>query len=217
MSEPARPALTPEGFAQRTGVSRETLARLIAYERLLRAWQSRINLVGASSMDDLWHRHMLDSAQLAPHVPADSRVLLDIGSGAGFPGLVLAILLGRETHLVESDSRKCAFLREAARITGTVVQIHRARIERLDPFPADVITARAVAALPILLDYAAPFLTAPPAAPTLCLFAKTRAALEEELTAAQKLWHMYVDIADSGTDSSGVIVRLWGLARERSG
>ena len=110
--------MTPEAFRRATGVSRETLSRLENYAEILKHWQSRVNLVGAATLPDLWRRHMYDSAQLAAHLPPSARIITDIGSGAGFPGLVLAIMLGLETHLIEANKRKCAFLREAARATG---------------------------------------------------------------------------------------------------
>src|SRR6266446_2343020 len=121
-SPPApREPLDPTGFTALTGVSRETLARLEAYAALLAQWNERINLVGRDTRRDIWRRHFLDSAQLLPHVPAGTRSLADLGSGAGFPGLVLAILGVCGVELVESDARKCAFLREAARIAGAPV------------------------------------------------------------------------------------------------
>jgi 16S rRNA (guanine527-N7)-methyltransferase len=103
----------PEDFAAATGVSRETIERLSAYAALLVKWQARINLVSASTLEDLWRRHMLDSAQLLPLLPEGTTSVIDLGSGAGFPGLVLAILGIPEVHLIESDQRKCVFLTEA--------------------------------------------------------------------------------------------------------
>ncbi len=134
------------------------MERLTIYaERLIR-WNTRINLVGAASMADPWRRHMLDSAQLVDHLPARATELVDLGSGAGFPGLVLAIISGLRTHLIEADTRKAAFLREAVRLTGASATVHSIRIENLEPFPVDVITARALAPLPALLVYASPIL-----------------------------------------------------------
>src|SRR5579872_6350644 len=108
-----------DGFAKRIVVSRETLDRLTLYVELLIAWNRRINLVGANTIGDIWRRHILDSAQLMPLLPDGTRVVVDVGSGAGLPGLVLAMLGVPEVHLVESDQRKAAFLREAQRVTGT--------------------------------------------------------------------------------------------------
>jgi 16S rRNA (guanine527-N7)-methyltransferase len=199
--------LTPEEFQRLTNVSRETLARLARHLELVRAWQKRINLVGARSLDDAWRRHVLDSAQLLDHLPPGARTVLDIGSGAGFPGLVLALLGVPDVHLVESDRRKAAFLREAARQTGTQVTIHAERVEALAPFPVDVVTARACAPLSRLLELAEPFLQLrrrPACEPAragpgpVCLFPKGRTA-DEELTAAGKTWKMRVDRLPSRT------------------
>ena len=116
--------LTRQQAGELLGVSRETLDRLQAYLDLLARWQQRINLVGASTLADPWRRHVLDSAQLWRWWPDRARVLADLGSGAGLPGLVLAVLGAPVTHLVESDRRKAAFLREAARATGALVTVH---------------------------------------------------------------------------------------------
>src|SRR5438128_2737225 len=127
-------------FAAETGVSRETLARLDAYAELLRQWAPRINLVAASTLADSWRRHFLDSAQLLPLIPPEARSLIDLGSGAGFPGLVLAIIGVPGVELVEADARKCAFLREAARIAAAPVRIHNTRIESVPAHAVDVVT-----------------------------------------------------------------------------
>ena len=108
-----------DDFRQVSGVSRETLERLRIYEALLRKWQAKINLVGPATLDDAWRRHFLDSAQLFPLLPANAQVVVDLGSGAGFPGLVLAVMGVPTVHLIESDLRKAAFLREVARETAT--------------------------------------------------------------------------------------------------
>ena len=205
--------LTPEDFARQASVSRETLDRLKRYADLLLKWQKAINLVSGESLGDLWRRHFLDSAQLRPLIPAQAKTLLDLGSGAGFPGLVLAILGVPEVHLVESDSRKSAFLREAARVTGLTnpgqVTLHSRRIEQLAPWPVDVVTARGCADLDKLLTYAAPFLKPD----TICLFPKGR-TVNEELTRAAKKWTMTVQRRSSMTDSSGVILQIGHIRRE---
>jgi 16S rRNA (guanine527-N7)-methyltransferase len=199
--------LTSEAFRAATDVSRETLARLEIYADLLATWQRRINLVGPSTLPDLWRRHMLDSAQLAPLVPGGTRTLLDLGSGAGFPGLVLAILGAAEAvHLVEADARKCAFLREAAVRTGTAVTLHNSRIDAVAPFEADAVTARALAPLPKLLSLAAPFL----GPESVCLLHKG-ARWQDELTEAGKDWIMRADRQVSLTDPNAVILRLTEL------
>jgi 16S rRNA (guanine527-N7)-methyltransferase len=209
MTRPTRVSLTPEGFARLVHVSRETLDRFRAYHELLAAWNRRINLVGRDTMGDPWRRHFLDSAQLFPLLPPKARVLVDLGSGAGFPGLVLAILGVAEVHLIEADQRKAAFLREAARVAAVSARIHARRIEQVPPFVADVVTARALAPLPALLDLAAPFL----GPKTVCLFLKGQGAAEE-LTAAAEAWKMRAERFPSVSDPAGTILRLETLARE---
>ena len=191
-----------------SGVSRETRERLNTYADLLRKWQRSINLVGPRTLDDLWNRHFTDSAQLLPLIPPTSRVLVDFGSGAGFPGLVLAILGVAEVHLIESDQRKATFLREVARATGTPVTVHAKRIEQVAPVPADVVSARALAPLGDLLGFAAPFLHSD----SLCLFPKGQMA-EDELTAASKTWNINVDRIQSVTDPSATILRVSQVSR----
>jgi 16S rRNA (guanine527-N7)-methyltransferase len=200
--------LTAEQFAARLSVSRETVDRLRAYADLLVKWQRRINLVGPATLPDLWCRHMLDSAQLLPLLP--SGVIVDLGSGAGFPGLVLAILGAGPVHLVDSDARKCAFLREAVRLTGAAASVHNQRIEAIAAFPVTAVTARALAPLSRLLELAAPFL----APETQCLFLKGRGS-EDELTEAAKDWMMTVERIASQSDPSGFVLRLREVRRGR--
>jgi 16S rRNA (guanine527-N7)-methyltransferase len=191
-------------------VSRETVSALETYAGLLRKWQKAINLVAGSTVDDIWARHFLDSAQLVPLLPEGDGHVTDLGSGAGFPGLVLALLTGRPTNLVESDQRKVAFLGEVARATGCAgrVQIHAARVEALKPWVSPIITARALADLTQLLDWASPFL----ATATVCIFPKGAKA-EQELTAALRVWKMTVERRRSVTDPTGLILRLSHLER----
>lgn len=195
-------------------VSRETAARLEAYGSLLQKWQERINLVSGSTLADLWRRHILDSGQTFRHLPAATRVVVDLGAGAGFPGLVLAAMGVPEVHLVESDIRKCAFLREAARVMGLSVSVHAKRIEKISPFPVDVVTARALAPLSELLHYAEPFLSRAQRdeKSVECLFLKGRTA-EDELTAAGKEWNMDIERLPSLSDPEGLILRLSEVTR----
>ena len=197
--------LSAEGFAARCSVSRETLDRFRAYLGLLRRWQPAINLVGPATLEDPWRRHFWDSAQLLPHIPESARSLLDLGSGAGFPGLVLAILGVPGVTLVESDGRKAAFLREAARETGAPVAIQAGRLERLGDRigPPDIITARAVASLDLLLDRIKLYITPN----TICLFHKGR-QVDKEIDAARRRWRMTLNKIPSETDPSGVILRV---------
>ncbi|MCS6987678.1 MAG: 16S rRNA (guanine(527)-N(7))-methyltransferase RsmG [Sphingomonadaceae bacterium] len=146
--------MTPDEFATLFAVPRGTLERLARYEALLRDHQRRMNLVASSTLADVWGRHFADSAQLAAVVPP-GRHWLDVGSGAGFPGLVLALLGHGPVTLVESVAKKCRFLHAAAAELGLEAQVRviHARIERLPPQGAQVITARATASLDRLLDW----------------------------------------------------------------
>ena len=200
--------MTLDQFAGQADVSRETLARLKRYAEMLEKWNQRINLVGRGTVEDLWRRHMLDSAQLLPLIPPDTGSVADLGSGAGFPGLVLAICGVKNVHLIEADRKKCAFLREVARETDTPVTIHNKRIEEIESFQADIVTSRALAPLPKLLDMAAPFTKKH----SILLFLKGRSA-DGELTEAAKEWNMRVDQIPSQTDPEGMILRLEAISR----
>jgi len=197
-----------EDFRVATGVSRETLDRLRVHADLLARWSTRVNLVSRASLADLWRRHMLDSAQLRPLVPSICRRLVDLGSGAGFPGMVLAILGVPGVELVEATARKCAFLREVARLTDTAVTIRQARVEALDATPADVITARGFAPLSRLFPLAYPLVDHN----TLFLLLKG-ARVDEELTTARETWTMTLRRIQSASDPSGVVLHIQGLKR----
>jgi 16S rRNA (guanine527-N7)-methyltransferase len=201
----------PQEFASKTDVSRETLAHLKAYAELLAGWNARHNLVSAKSLEDLWQRHFWDSAQLAPLIPAQARTLADLGSGAGFPGLVLAEMLrGRvAVTLYEATAKKCAFLTAAAERMVLPVAIRNLRTEDAPVQVFDVVTARACAPLPRLLTYAQRF-TGPN---TVCLFLKGQ-NVGSELTEAHKSWKMKVRQVPSLSDSSGTILELTELAND---
>ena len=199
--------LTAEEFAAETGVSRETLSHLQAYAALLRQWNDRINLVGRDSLRDPWRRHFLDAAQLLPFIPNAAQGLIDLGSGAGFPGLVLAIMGVPGVELIEADARKCAFLREAARIAAARVTIRNTRIETVPHHPVDVVTARGCAPLDKLLVLSQQLI----GPQTTCLFLKGERA-EEELTAALPAWTMTASLHPSRSDPRGVIVVLEQIA-----
>jgi 16S rRNA (guanine527-N7)-methyltransferase len=201
-------ALSPAAFQAQTGVSRETLARFVAYADLLTKWQEKINLVGRSTITDLWRRHFLDSAQVHSLLPSTTQTVLDLGSGAGFPGLVLALMGIPDVHLAESDNRKCAFLREAARVCGVSVTVHARRIETIPPFAADVVTARALAPVSDLLGYAVPFLTAH----SRCLFLKGQNA-QAELDDAAQTWSFSVSRTPSCTDPDATLLDLQEVSR----
>ena len=199
--------MTPESFAARFNVSRETLGSLSAYVALLEKWQRRINLVSPTTLPDIWHRHILDSAQLLPYLPVVSTrqrcQILDIGSGAGFPGWVLAILGAGDVQLVESDQRKAVFLQTVIRELGLSAHVSNQRIENLPPCQPDVITVRALAAVPKLMSLIAPQLHNG----LTCLFLKG-ASVDEELTNFQTYSTMNAHLYPSVTNDNGVVVKL---------
>ena len=183
------------------------MARLKAYADILADWNALHNLVARSTLPDLWHRHLLDSAQLAPLIPPEARTLADLGSGAGFPGLVLAALRpGLSVSLHEATTKKCAFLRAAADRMGLAVTIENARMEDMPHRPFDVVTARACAPLPQLLGYAQGFI----GPNTVCLFLKGQ-NVGAELTEAHKYWNMKTSQVPSQTDPSAAIVEVRDL------
>ena len=201
-------SLDSRGFQNLTGVSRETLARLETYERMIHEWQTALNLVSSASLDDIWRRHFLDSAQLWSLL-APSGSLFDIGSGAGFPGLVLAIMGRPGVTLIEADTKKATFISEVIRETGADATVINDRVEgHRWGGDAASITARAVAPLPKLLDMAAPLI----GERTVCVFPKGRRA-EEELTAAGKNWNMRPAMFPSLSDRTGTILRLTEVQR----
>jgi 16S rRNA (guanine527-N7)-methyltransferase len=209
----APPEFGPAEFQEATGADEAAMARLVAYADLLGETNAHTNLVSAASLADLWRRHMFDSAQLMPLIPANTRTHVDFGSGAGFPGLVIAALMpagvGLETTLIESIEKKCAFLRRAAEVMGLAgrVRVLRGRAEEVPAFRADLITARAVAALPVLLSYARRFSSNR----TLCLFPKGRTAADE-LTAARRSWKLAADMIESRSDPDASILAIRSFA-----
>jgi 16S rRNA (guanine527-N7)-methyltransferase len=195
----------PDEFAEQSGVSRETLDRLKIFAEALSDWSTRHNLVSRRSLGDIWRRHMWDSAQLARFVPAGAATLVDLGSGAGFPGLVLAALLGDRTAvaLYEATRKKADFLRFAAERMGLKVTVRNMRVEDETHHSADVVTARALAPLPLLLGYAQQF----SGRDTVCLFLKGQ-SVAAELTEARKSWRMNLSQHQSATDPLGVILEI---------
>lgn len=189
-------------------VSRETILRLAAYVNELSRWQAVTNLVSTATLHDVWMRHIVDSAQLFM-IERDKKTWLDLGSGGGLPGVILGILLaetGGHIHLIEANSKKCAFLRHAVRMSGAAATVHNGRIEALiNEFSGvtDVVTGRAVAALPQLIDWSKDLLRNG----TTALFPKGK-HVETELTDTFKDWIMEYDLIVSRTDSSARIVRV---------
>jgi len=202
-----------QDFAEAFKVPRETIHRLTRYAELLSVWQKRTNLVGPSTLPALWSRHFADSAQLCGLAP-DARLWLDLGSGAGFPGLVVAIIQAGtpdfHMHLVESNRKKCAFLAEVARETEAPVDIHAMRIEELaecaQSLRPDVVSARALAPLPRLFELAAPFF----GERTRGLFLKGREA-EAEIAAAREDWEFDFRLHQSLTAEDSHIVEVTEL------
>ena len=250
----------PDDFAAVFGASAETIARLATYETLLKKWQKAVNLVAPSTLDDIWHRHFADSAQLVALAPAGLRSWIDLGSGAGFPGLVCAILLadtsspsprlrgegrgegqprspaleqaaaphpnplpreewgeGTRVTLIESDTRKAAFLREVVRavspLPGIGLEILPARAEsvktQVNFLLPRVVSARALAPLEKLLALAFPL--SPPG--TTGLFSKGK-EVAQEIDAAKKTWNFDVDLVPSVTEGSGRIAVITNLERK---
>ena len=223
----------PEDFATAFNVSRETIERLTTYEALLCHWQKAVNLVAPGTLDAVWHRHFADSAQLLPLAPPGPHHWIDLGTGAGFPGLVIAILLAEapsprlrgegvdmappHVTLIESDTRKAAFLREVVRkveISGAVavdvlsIRAESARIKVNDSLPR-VVCARALAPLDRLLQLAAPL--SPPGTTGLMCKGKSVA---EELQTAEKTWNFNVELVPSVTDRDGRIAVITNLERK---
>ncbi|MGC8532879.1 MAG: 16S rRNA (guanine(527)-N(7))-methyltransferase RsmG [Acidiphilium sp.] len=190
-------------------VSRETIERLRSFEAELRRWTLRINLIAKADIEHIWARHILDSLQILPLIPTAATDGVDLGAGAGFPGMVLAIARpALRMTLVESDHRKAAFLQHIAAELGVAVRVIAARIEALSLPPVDFVTARALAPLDRLLELAAPWL----GPEGFCLFPKGRQG-ETELTAASARWQMRVSREASRTDPDAVIFRLDGISR----
>ncbi len=190
--------------------SPDIIARLKTFAALLATWNGRINLVSRGDREKLWPRHIADSLQLVPLMPETLAEAVDLGSGAGFPGLVLAIATGVPFSLIESDHRKAAFLIEAARLTEALVRVHAARIEAVRLPPVRLVTARALAPLPDLIALAAPFL----APDGVALFPKGENA-GNELTDAAAGWQMRVERFSSRTDPSASILRISEIRRVR--
>lgn len=203
--------MTPQEFAQIISVSRETLDKLTLYAEILNQWQKSINLVGPKTLPEIWERHFLDSAQLWSHLPPNCSSLVDFGSGAGFPAMVLAIMGIPDVHMIESDVRKSAFLQEVARQTSTKVTIHNQRIEKVKNLQVAVVTARAFASIEEILPLAVTFLSEKGE-----IYLLKGKSYQEELTQARKTWHIEGDDFPSLSDPSGRILKLKEVRRDCS-
>lgn len=194
-------------------VSRETCDRLEAYVALLTKWTRKINLISQNTVEEVWSRHILDSAQLWSRAPESARKWLDMGTGAGLPGAVIAILAKElrpdlQVTLLESDQRKGAFLLTAVRELGLNATVLTERIEAAPPQNADVISARALAPLVKLLDFAQRHA----AQGAVCLFSKGR-TYGEELTEAKRFWHVSAEAVPSLTDPASVLLEIGEFKR----
>ncbi len=195
---------------EHVSVSRETIEKLETYATLLLRWQSKINLISTNSLQQAWHRHFLDSAQIYLMSPKKASSVIDVGTGAGFPGLVLSIMGMKNVQLVEQNKKKCAFLYEVIRETEATATVHPCNIENLLVKDYDVVLARAFMPLDGLLKVVSPFL----GKDTLGIFPKG-ARVNQELTAASKNWKMTTVIKQSITSPDGKIVLVKDLVSER--
>ena len=200
--------LSADDVGAALNVSRETLARLKKFVELLLKWQRSINLIGPGTLDDVWCRHVLDCGQIVRHFPDRPGTVLDIGSGAGLPGIILAILGVPNVRMIESDSKKCVFLREAARICELSVEIVEARAERVVCEPTDIVTARAVAPLTRLLELTEPYIKPN----TICFFFKG-VNYKCEINKLKNEWKIQMKAHQSLTQSGGVILQMTSVTR----
>lgn len=204
----------PEGFAAEFDVPRGTIEQLHRYAKLLVDWQQRMNLVGPSTLPDIWSRHFRDSAQLVTLAPTlgHKAVWLDIGAGGGFPGLVIALMDGGKVHLAESIAKKAGFLKavtEELKLSESAV-VHNQRVESIPPFCADVVTARACASLAQLFDWGLRF-----AASSTCWLLPKGARHLEEIADAEKRFAFDFELVPSRTDTQARIVVARNVRRKK--
>lgn len=201
---------SPE-YKAATGASDDAVQRIEAFRSLLLDWNERMNLVGPTVADQFWLRHAYDSAQLLSYATAGRQIWADLGAGAGFPGIVLAIMLrehaGAHVHLIESMHKRCDFLASAARKLDVPASVHHARAESLE-LRVDFVTARACAPVVRLVGYALPYISRG----AIGLFLKGK-EIERELAAARAEWRLQADLLPSQSDPSGRILRVTRLAR----
>lgn len=184
-------------------VSRETIEKLEIYISLLQQWNKKINLVSQQGMDQVWKRHVYDSFQLIRYLDSSVKSIADLGSGGGFPGLILALSTDIPVILIESDKRKTIFLREVLRQTKTQATVLCQRIENVNAISVDVVTARALASLTQLLEFSKNILNKN----GYCLFLKGR-SVNLEIEEAQKNWKINYKTFSSQTNADGVIVKI---------
>ena len=204
--------MTTEALLERLNVSRETLDRLKIFEQVLQKWNPKINLVSRNSLDDLWTRHIIDSVQVFRCVSPPNH-WVDIGSGGGLPGVIVAIMAAEESPntkvtLIESDQRKSAFLRTAARECGAKLTVISKRIEQADPQNADVLSARALADLSLLLEFSERHLS-----PTGTALFPKGANWKKEVDNARQRWRFDFEPITSLTEPDAVVLKIEGVAR----
>lgn len=200
-------------FKSKFDVSRETLDLLNRYVELIIKWNPKINLVAKSTIDDIWSRHIEDSLQVYFQADAKCQKWLDIGSGGGLPGIVIAILAktqdaGFKVELMESDQRKSVFLRTVIRELELPATVVTSRIEAAEPSVADILSARALADLSVLLAFSERHLRSG----GYCMFAKGK-NWQNELKKAQESWHFQYEVFTSITDADAVVLKLWEVER----
>lgn len=203
--------MQPEEFQGRFSVSRETLDKLKAYERLLKKWQGAINLVSPGTLDNVWERHLADSAQILELIPEKS-IVADLGSGAGFPGLVLSIVRSNlAINLIESDSRKCEFLKAVSRETGAGASVHNARIENvLESISPSVITTRAYASLLEIFSVCESVALKNPELMFVLLKGKS---VDDEILEAHKSYNFSFESIESTTERGAKMLVVRGLKK----
>ncbi|MDE4098073.1 MULTISPECIES: 16S rRNA (guanine(527)-N(7))-methyltransferase RsmG [Rhodobacterales] len=204
--------MTTEALLERLNVSRETLNRLKIFEQVLLKWNPKINLVSRNSLDDLWTRHIIDSVQVFRCVSPPNH-WVDMGSGGGLPGVIVAIMAAEESPntkvtLIESDQRKSAFLRTAARECGAKLTVISKRIEQADPQNADVLSARALADLSLLLEFSERHLS-----PTGTALFPKGANWKKEVDNARQRWRFDFEPITSLTEPDAVVLKIEGVAR----
>lgn len=217
MSDTDKPLFSREDFLATFNVSRETIERLDIYADLLIKWQKRINLVGPSTIETLWMRHFGDSLELLEHLPQTAKSWLDIGTGAGFPGLVMAICgfsEGVSVDLVESNAKKCAFLREVARQTNVLATVHNLRIESIDSqairdMNPEIVSARALAPLDLLLNLA----EKPLEQGAIGVFPRGQ-DVDGELTGCSKYWNIEAEVKARAYDLPGKVLIVHKCTRK---
>lgn len=201
-------------FFDKANVSRETMENIRIYASLLKKWQRKLNLVSETSLPDMWQRHFYDSFQLKKLFDlskSENLQILDIGSGAGFPGLLLSMLGLGEFHMVESNGKKCTFMRQVIRETNCNAIVHNERAEKMKPFPVDYIVSRACASLDKLLDLGRNFI----GRDTICLFLKGQTA-DREIAEARANWEFELEKFTSIAEESGAILKVSHIKALRS-